>query len=128
MNADTRPSYKFPEADLSEALIDMYFKQVNLYLPLLHRPSFEKSVNEGLHLTDKGFACVYLLVCAVGARYSLDPRVLLDGVDSYQSGGWKWFDQVQIVKKSLLAPPSLYDLQVYCVSYTVFYVVSVRSC
>jgi hypothetical protein len=62
------------------------------------------------------FAAVVMLVCAVASRYSNDPRVLLDGVDSWHSCGWKYFDQVQVVRKSLLAPPTLYDLQFYCVS------------
>lgn len=96
-------------------LIDLYFRHVNVYSPLLHRPTFEKSVAEGLHLTDDAFGANLLLVCAVGARYSDDPRVLLDGVQSVHSSGWKWFDQVQLVKKSLLAPPTLYDIQFYCV-------------
>ncbi|KAF8972340.1 fungal-specific transcription factor domain-containing protein [Flammula alnicola] len=108
--------YTFPEPDLAMDLIGLYFTHVNLYLPLLHRPIFEKLVQEGLHLTNQSFAPVYLLVCAVGARYSDDPRAKLEGVDSYHSCGWKWFDQVQMVKRSMLAPPSLFDLQLYCLS------------
>lgn len=61
------------------------------------------------------FAATVLLVCAVGSRYSDDPRVFLDDTNTPHSCGWKWFDQVQVVRKSLLAPPSLYDLQFYCV-------------
>ncbi|KAJ3505766.1 hypothetical protein NLJ89_g7247 [Agrocybe chaxingu] len=110
------PVYHFPEPDLAEHLIDLYFEFVNLYLPLLHRPTFEKSVQDGLQHTNQSFASVYLLVCAVGSRFSADPRVRLDGIESYHSCGWKWFDQVQVVKKSLLSPPSLYDLQFYCLS------------
>lgn len=74
-------------------------------------------VREGLHHKDSAFAGVYLLVCAVGARYSSDNRVKLDGSDSLHSSGWKWFEQVQMVKKSLLSPPTLFDLQTYCVSF-----------
>ena len=109
------PKYTFPEPDLSKHLADLYFDCVNLYLPLLHRPTFEKWVNEGLHLSDDKFAPVYLLVLAVGARYSSDPRAMLDGVDSYHSCGWKWFDQVQMMKRSMLSPPTLFDIQCYCV-------------
>lgn len=114
---DTTPTqlFEFPEDDLAMHCVDLYFTNINLYLPLLHRPSFEKSIKEGLHLTNHGFAHVYLLVCAVGARYSKDPRVLLDGIDSWHSAGWKWFDQVQMVKRSIVSPPTLYDLQRYCV-------------
>lgn len=112
-----RPAYVFPEQDLLASLIDLYFKHSNLYIPLLHRPTFEKSVAQGLHLQNDTFGATVLLVCAVGSRYSDDPRILLDGVDSFHSCGWKWFDQVQMVKKSLLTAPTLYDLQYYCVSF-----------
>ena len=114
------PHYTFPDDDLALNLIDLYFSNINLYLPLLHRPTFQKSVSEGLHLTDDRFASIYLLVCAIGARYSDDPRVLLDGVDSLHSCGWRWFNQVQMVKKSFLCPPTLYDLQFYCVRIYLF--------
>lgn len=115
------PNFTFPDDDLALDLINLYFANINLYLPLLHRPTFEKSVAKGLHHTDERFACTYLLVCAIGARYSDDPRVLLDGVESLHSCGWKWFSQVQMVKKSLLAAPTLYDLQFYCVRHLFFF-------
>ncbi|KDR68550.1 hypothetical protein GALMADRAFT_256803 [Galerina marginata CBS 339.88] len=110
------PKFTFPEPDLAQSCIDLYFSSVNLYLPLLHRPSFLAALASNLHLTNPSFAHVYLLVCAVGARYSKDPRVRLDGVDSFHSSGWKWFDQVQMAKKGLLTPPTLYDLQRLCLS------------
>ena len=109
-------AYTYPEKDLIASLTDLYFNQVNIYLPLLHRPTFERQVAEELHLTDIWFGSTVLLVCAVGAQYSDDPRVFLDGTDSYHSCGWKWFEQVQLIKKSLLAPPSLYELQFFSVS------------
>ncbi|KAJ2936610.1 hypothetical protein H1R20_g483, partial [Candolleomyces eurysporus] len=111
-----RANYTFPPPDLMPTLCDLYFKNVNLYLPLLHRPTFDKLVAEGTHLENDSFASTLLLVCANGSRFSEDPRVLLDGEDSLHSAGWRWFEQVQMVKKSLLAPPSLYDLQFYCLS------------
>ncbi|THV06403.1 hypothetical protein K435DRAFT_816004 [Dendrothele bispora CBS 962.96] len=110
------PSYSFPEDDLLHNLINEYFINVNVFLPLLHRPTFERAVAEKLHETNDMFAAVVLLVCAVASRYTQDRRVLLDGVDSWHSCGWKYFDQVQLVRKSLLAPPTLYDLQFYCLS------------
>jgi len=108
------PQYTFPEADLASSLVDLYFSNINMYHPLLHRPTFEKSVAEGLHYRDERFASTYLLVCAVGSRFSDDRRVLLDEFDTHHSCGWKWFNQVQMVKKTFLTP-TLYDLQFYCV-------------
>ena len=109
------PHKDFPPPDLLEKLIDLYFKNMNDYLPLLHRPTFEQGVREGLHLRDEGFGSTVLLVCANGSRFTDDPRVLLDDNTIPQSAGWKWFQQVQMVRKSLLAPPRLYDLQIYAV-------------
>jgi hypothetical protein len=89
---------------------------MNCLAPLLHRPSFERKVIQGDHLHDSSFGAVYLLVCAVGSQFSDDPRVFLEGTDSEHSVGWKYFQQVQMVTKTLLGPPCLEDLQVYCVS------------
>jgi len=104
--------------ELALHCIDLYFQYTNLYMPLLHRPTFEECVKEGLYLKDNKFAPVFLLVCAIGARYSDNPRVRLDGIESHHSAGWKWYEQVQIMNRSLVIPPTLYDLQVYCVSPT----------
>ncbi|KZT00948.1 uncharacterized protein LAESUDRAFT_731789 [Laetiporus sulphureus 93-53] len=110
----------FPEDDLMWKLIDLYFVNVNVYLPFLHRPTFERGVRAGLHLDDEGFGSTVLLVCANGARFTDDPRVLLPDGDKGEknslSCGWEWFKQVQMIRKSLLAPPQLYDLQIYCLT------------
>jgi hypothetical protein len=107
--------YEFPDADLLNTLVDSYFRDVNTVSPLLHRPTFDRSVRDGLHFQDDGFARVLLAVCAVASRFVDDPRVLLDDYAS-PSEGWKYFNQVEISTKPLLAAPSLYDIQVYCVS------------
>jgi hypothetical protein len=106
--------FDFPPDDLLKTLIDRYFAEFNDVLNLLYRPAFERSVEAGLHLRNERFASVVLLVCAVGSGYVDDSRVLIDGAMS--SSGWRFFNQVQIVRKSLLAPPALYDLQIICVS------------
>lgn len=113
---DPEPHYQFPDPDLLASLVVLYFENMNSFLPLLHRPMFEKSLAGGLHLRDDGFGAVVLLVTAVGARFSDDPRVALPGTDAMHSAGWAWFNQVQMVRRSLFSPPSLYDLQIYCLS------------
>ncbi|KAF7370582.1 Fungal-trans domain-containing protein [Mycena sanguinolenta] len=105
------PQYRFPPPDLAASLVDLYFAHINLLLPLLHRPTFARDLAAGLHLTNDGFAATYLLVCAIGARYSSDPRVLLDGTDSLHSCGWRWFQQLQLMRDPLGPSPCLYDLQ-----------------
>ncbi|KAI0741238.1 fungal-specific transcription factor domain-containing protein [Irpex lacteus] len=114
--AHPKPHESFPPPDLLASLVDLYFNKCNLYLPLLHRPTFEQSIADNLHLQDEGFGLVLLLVCALGARFSDDPRVILQGSNSQHSAGWEWFRQVQWIRRSLLSPPRLYDLQVACLT------------
>ncbi|KAJ7459695.1 fungal-specific transcription factor domain-containing protein [Mycena latifolia] len=108
---DQRPRYVYPLSDLIAALLDLYFKNVHPILPVLHRPSFEQSVAEGLYLKDTQFGAVLLAVLGVASRYSNDPRVLVD-TDASLSAGWKFVKQVQVVRK--LFEPTLYDVQFYC--------------
>jgi hypothetical protein len=89
---------------------------MNLMVPLLHRPTFDKGIADGYHRRNSGFGATVLLVCAIGSRYSTDPRVFIPEANSDHTAGWKWFDQVQAGRKPRLAPPSLYDLQKCCVS------------
>ena len=105
----------FPPDDLREALVDLYFRNLNDGLPLLHERMFKEAVASGFHLRDSGFGAIVLLVCANGARSSSDPRVLEDPSDDRESSGWKWFKEVQTKRKLLLAPAHLYDLQIYVV-------------
>lgn len=129
-------TYTYPPADLISALVDIYFTHFNIHTPLLHRPTFEQNIKDGLHLRNPGFGASLLLVCALGSKFSNDTRVLLDSerekADRWEqehaahpdeedhrwhSAGWKWFMQVHQSKKSMsLSTPSVYDLQVLYVS------------
>ena len=112
-----RNEYDFPEQDLLRLLIDKYFIHVNAFLPLLHRPTFESYVSDGLHLQNGGFGGVVSLVCALGSRYTDDPRVLLPGTSDVASAGWAWFDQVQLTRSSCLVPASIHEIQSYSVRF-----------
>ncbi|KAF7296798.1 Zn(2)-C6 fungal-type domain-containing protein [Mycena indigotica] len=68
-------NYTFPPIPLMNELVELYFANVNIYLPLLHRPTFEKNVRDGLFLSNDPFAGTVLLVCAVASRWHSDPRV-----------------------------------------------------
>ncbi|KAK7052670.1 Zn(2)-C6 fungal-type domain-containing protein [Favolaschia claudopus] len=108
----TTPSVQgldFPHPALMSECIELYFLRLNIFLPLLHRPTFERAVADGLHLRDGGFAATLSLVCAIGSRWSTDPTLAEQGLDC----GWKWFDQVQLAGKRLLGQANLYDLQTY---------------
>ena len=53
-------------------------------------------------------------MCALGSRYSDDPRVFSDEGDTL-SAGWGFYEQVPVVRKELFYPPSVYEMQFYCV-------------
>jgi hypothetical protein len=110
------PRYTFPDPDLIASLTDIFFSHVHPYYPIIHQPTFRKSVNEGLHFQNHQFGATVLLVCAVASRWSDDTRVLVEGSNSRLSSGFHWYDQVQLLRKDLYQVPSLYELQFYCVS------------
>ncbi|KIM80404.1 hypothetical protein PILCRDRAFT_789690 [Piloderma croceum F 1598] len=109
-------NFEFPDDDLIPELVDFYFTNMNLLVPLLHRPTFDKGIADGYHRHNSGFGATVLLVCAIGSRYSTDPRVFIPEGNSDHTAGWKWFDQIQASRKPRLAPPSLYDLQKCCLA------------
>ncbi|KAJ6467063.1 fungal-specific transcription factor domain-containing protein [Mycena vitilis] len=101
------PTYRLPSEARMAELTELYFTHQNIYLPLLHRPTFERNIADGLHLKNDGFAVTVLLVCAIGSRWDADPEVADHG------RGWEWFDQVGQVKSQLYMQASLYDIQYY---------------
>ncbi|EAU83233.2 nuclear protein [Coprinopsis cinerea okayama7 len=85
-DADAWLARRRPEFwSLPSNLISKYFETANLHLPLIHRPTFEREIQEGLHLQNDSFAVTVLLICAIGARYSTDPEVFLDETDIEQA-------------------------------------------
>lgn len=92
---------KYPPDDLAAELVKLCFEKALILLPVLHRPSFDRDLKAELHKRDLSFARIYLLVCAIGARYTSDPRVALkfakDGGEpeiQWGSAGWMFFSQV----------------------------------
>jgi hypothetical protein len=101
--------------DLLLRLMAAYFNEVNSLLPLLHQPTFERDVTLGRHLHERPFGNVLLMVCALGARYVVDPRIRnADGVTG-MSSGQEWFELAHGVPKSLFTKPSLVDIQLQAV-------------
>ncbi|KAL0578864.1 Gypsy retrotransposon integrase-like protein 1 [Marasmius crinis-equi] len=110
------PPYDFPENSLLNSLISLYFEKVNSYFPALHEPTFRRNVGRGLHFNDRQFAAVVLAVCALGGRFSDDERALYIPGHSL-SAGWKWFEQIHPLRHpQSFDPPSLYELQYYCLA------------
>ncbi|KAF9058469.1 fungal-specific transcription factor domain-containing protein [Rhodocollybia butyracea] len=101
----------FPEPDLLRELIGIYFTQFEVYMPLLHRKTFEHSIAQGLHFVDVGFGNVVLAMCALASRCSSDLRNMPDGTNSSYSMGWRWYRQISFKISTFIETPRLYDLQ-----------------
>ncbi|KAF8506241.1 fungal-specific transcription factor domain-containing protein, partial [Hysterangium stoloniferum] len=112
----------FPAIPLMFSLFEHYFRAVNIFLPIIHRPSFEADVRDDRHILDPAFGAVVLLVCAIGSRWSDDQEVLskayeltarnsADGTD-WTSAGWDYYLQTyEVYRKDCLQPTTLCDLQ-----------------
>ncbi|EIN12694.1 hypothetical protein PUNSTDRAFT_97512 [Punctularia strigosozonata HHB-11173 SS5] len=120
---EDRPIHSFPVPPLITHLVDIYFNRINPFLPLLHRPTFERALADNLHFNDSGFGSVLLLVCANAARYSDDPRAF--DPKQPEASGWVWFNQVTIAKHVVTGAARLHDLQIYALAVT-FLKVSVQ--
>jgi len=105
--------FEFPVMDLLQHLVDCYFDNLNVMFPILHRPSFVRSIQQGLHEVDQGFGAVVLLVCAIGCRFSDDPRVVQTISPVSSCTAWKFFHQVNSIQKHHYLPHSLYEAQIY---------------
>ncbi|KAJ7229523.1 fungal-specific transcription factor domain-containing protein [Mycena haematopus] len=107
--------FVFPEPDLLSALVDLYFIHENIYYPILHRPTFERSTADGLHTRDVNFGAVVLLVCAIASRYSDDVRLQQAEAEPLRRG-WQFFDQLPPYSDHLFEPSTIYHLQYYCLA------------
>ncbi|KAF9040396.1 hypothetical protein BDZ89DRAFT_1060485 [Hymenopellis radicata] len=105
--------YTFPEDDLLHELVELYYQEHDIYMHLIYRPKFERNIAQRLHEFDSSFGALVLAMCAVGARHSNDPRVLLNGEE--HTSGWKYYQQIRTLPAVLSKPPTLYDLQLYTV-------------
>ncbi|KAF7328634.1 Zn(2)-C6 fungal-type domain-containing protein [Mycena sanguinolenta] len=104
----------FPDPDLLSTLIDLYFARRNLYFPILHRPTFERSIAAGLHTRDIIFGSVVLLVCAIASRYSEDMRLQQETEPLRR--GWQFYDQLPPHSNHIFETPTVYHLQYYCLA------------
>lgn len=111
--------FEFPAMDLLLHLVDCYFDTVNVIFPILHRPSFVRSIQQRLHETNQGFGAVVLLVCAIGCWFTDDSRVVqvISPDSSYTA--WKFFHQANSAQKRHYLPHSLYEAQIYPVNFLI---------
>ncbi|KAJ7583170.1 fungal-specific transcription factor domain-containing protein [Mycena floridula] len=115
------PPLIFPDLDLLHHLLDLAFENCNSFFFLFHRPTFDRLIIQGKHLVHREFGMTVLVMCAIAARYSNDPRVFYTtnaGLDTNTShgglsNGWQYFRQVSL-NQSSTKPTSIYELQLYC--------------
>ncbi|KAJ1301740.1 hypothetical protein OPQ81_008973 [Rhizoctonia solani] len=108
-NSEEGLALELPPDDLIPDLLDAFFNVV--FFPIIHRGMFEKQLKEGLHKRDGTFLRVFLLVCANGARWCNDPRVLDERWPVPLSAGHRWFRQFDPSRKSLIEQIALEDAQ-----------------
>ncbi|CCO30975.1 hypothetical protein BN14_05009 [Rhizoctonia solani AG-1 IB] len=114
-----------PPDDLMPILIDAFFKAA--FFPVIHGGMFEKQLNDGLHKRNGTFLRIVLLICATGARWCDDPRVLDRRWPVPLSAGYQWFKQLELGhgEKSFAEDTKLEDAQLqvllvlYCLGRTI---------
>jgi hypothetical protein len=97
-------------------LIDVFFKAA--FFPVIHRGMFEKQLNDGFHKRNGTFLRIVLLICATGARWCDDPRVLDRRWPVPLSAGYQWFKQLSYGEKSFAEDTKLEDAQLQVVCFT----------
>lgn len=118
-----------PPPDLFDSLIDLFFTHVSPQIPIVHEPTLRAQISSGMHKRDYSFARLMLAICALGARWSKDPRVLheseREAAEAGQpdaprlSAGVKYFNQIRLLRRSMPKPATLFDIQTYVVSRTI---------
>ncbi|KAF5393267.1 hypothetical protein D9757_000621 [Collybiopsis confluens] len=113
---------QFPESELAEELIRLYFQHVNPLFPLLNQHIFDRQWEERVYDKDIWFCALLMCIFAVASRWSDDPRVLpryskqgSHGSD-FSRTGWHFFNiaiDIHRTHRSLLYTASLFEIQTF---------------
>ncbi|KAF7313351.1 Fungal-trans domain-containing protein [Mycena chlorophos] len=106
-------SFVFAPPTLMLELVELYFEHHNPYIPLLHRPTFERDLLAGLHLRDEIFGGVVQMVCAIASRFSDNPQVSPPGADEL-TRGYAFSSQVTLSLEHIFSRPTLHQVQLHC--------------
>lgn len=83
------------DVELVDCLVGIYFELVNITLPLLNEASFK--LNLHTRKRERPFRNVLLLVCALGALFSDDERVLVtDRRDLRFLAGYRFYNEARV--------------------------------
>ncbi|KIY60921.1 hypothetical protein CYLTODRAFT_261096 [Cylindrobasidium torrendii FP15055 ss-10] len=102
----TQTALQFPDTDLLEVLVDLYFRHQNL--PILHEPTFRAELRANLHFTSRPFGYVLLAVCAIAALHNEDMRT---SASSERPTGFQYIVQAAAFPRPLIQPVTAYDIQ-----------------
>ncbi|TIB07219.1 hypothetical protein E3P92_03952 [Wallemia ichthyophaga] len=69
---------------LVESLVDLYFEKINRSIPLLSKKRFVAGI--AYRRNERNFEALFMLVLALGAQYSNDERVLIEGQHQFLAG------------------------------------------
>lgn len=73
-HTDKEPA-PLPPYDLAVKLVKAFFDHVNSILPVIHRPSFQRDLENDVASTDPSFRGLLFAIYALGARSVDDPRI-----------------------------------------------------
>ena len=108
---------EFPPPDVTASLVDSYFTHSNIYYPVLHRPTFQRFLDQELHQHDREFGCLLLVVCAIGTRFSHHPYVSDVTAEGTNYCMVQWLSRTrEVMKKPFTSPATLFEVQYYYVS------------
>ncbi|KAA1092982.1 hypothetical protein PGT21_019993 [Puccinia graminis f. sp. tritici] len=68
----------YPEPDLEQALLKIYFERFHPFVPVIHPNTFHGHHRSGLAETNPTFRALCLIMFFIASRWSYDPRVQLD--------------------------------------------------
>ncbi|TFK99785.1 fungal-specific transcription factor domain-containing protein [Pterulicium gracile] len=110
-----QPVLVFPPPDLMYSLVDLYFEKVNNLVPTLHKPTFLRDIERGVHYQDIMFGALVLAACALGAAAgSNDPRMMAPDAPLPSARGLDYVRQIWQIRKNIVSPCSLHELQFLC--------------
>lgn len=104
----------FPPPDLAASLIELYFRHVHRWDPIIHKPTFIQLYSTDAATTDPSFRALCYAVFATASRFSNDPRVLSDGQFGQvtkQGAGALYAAASYLCASAPSVPWNLFDLQ-----------------
>lgn len=108
---------EFPPADIIAPLVDTYFTHWNIFYPVLHRPTFQRLLDQELHQRDYEFGSILLVVCAIGARFTDHPFLSDVPHGAVNCRVAHWLSQTRrAMRKPFTSTATLFEVQYFCVS------------